>query len=199
MINGLCLALVTRLLAAPADGADLATPKLEHDHIILAQPPTEQLARVYPRSARPPLALKIAAPCQRSSASLPLVLGSRETTDTNYGELSVPFLPGLNFSLDSPTGAIAVSQSAVVSRPMPSSLSLAKKYENPDRQRKDIATKPKSSGMTRLGAAALGLGMLVVNQLSGKRTPTQGTAHAKAGVKLKPILWRNTIGLRGEF
>ncbi|HEV8244132.1 MAG TPA: hypothetical protein VGP93_00045 [Polyangiaceae bacterium] len=71
--------------------------------------------------------------------------------------------------------------------------------ENPDKKRLDMVVKPHPpAGVMRFGAAALGFGILVANQIAGKGAPSSNRTLTE-GWGLKPVLWRNSIGLRGQF
>jgi len=75
----------------------------------------------------------------------------------------------------------------------------ARRYESPDRARTESAmrTRPSTSELATLAPTALGFSMFVAKQVTGPHSAV--SSGAKFGLRLKPVIWKSTLGLRAEF
>ncbi len=200
MIHGLCLALVSQIVGGPSLDLRAATKGLEAEIPGRIAAFSDHFARMAPLPKPGLDPARLEAPCPSPFEDRMFVAPSMQVAASRYRQYAPLWLDGLSFWAEAPSTSLQPPTWPIVPRGPGATLQVqAKRFESPDKQRGDMArgARPGSGTLGTVGPTALGFGMFVAKEITGPTIATTG--HGALGVRLKPVFWRNTIGLRAEF
>ncbi len=201
MILGLCLALVSQIIGGPGLDVRAASKDLYVDTAKFVDS-SEHFARMA-EPLKPELdPFQLETPCPSPFEDRLFVAPSIQVSGSLARHYAPLWLDGSNFWVETPSLQRPRATWPALPRGIGATMQMqAKRFENPDKQRSDPSRRSSGGGLGTLGPTALGVGMAVAREFTGPDIVSMrsGSGSSGASFRLKPVIWRSTLGLRAEF